>query len=192
MVDIADEIAYDNHDLDDGLTSLLITEEDLKKIELWKEVDSQVTHKADSLPAALHRGQIIKNLIDIQVTDLIEFTESRLRESGIKGVEDVRTFKERLVAFSPGLHEKRAVLKDFLFKNLYQHYRVIRMADKARRFIKELFQAYLARPEQLAPELTVRIPEEGKWRVVCDYIAGMTDRCALDEYKKLFDPYEKV
>ena len=86
----------------------------------------------------------------------------------------------------------RAPLREFLYKNLYHHYRLIRMNDKAKRFITDLFNVYLKRPEQLPTEIQQKFTGENKYRIICDYIAGMTDRFALDEYKKLFDPYEKV
>ena len=100
---------------------------------------------------------------------------------------------ERLVAFSEEMHQLRAPLKRFLWERFYHHYRVARMADKARRFITELFQLYLSKPEQLPNTTRSRIQRgEDHHRVVCDYIAGMTDRYCLEEYKKLFDPFERV
>ena len=90
------------------------------------------------------------------------------------------------------MREKRKSMRQFLMKNLYQHYRVIRMSDKAARFIKKLFEVYLTKPQQLPPTSQKRLKKEGPYRVICDYIAGMTDRYALDEYKKFFEPYERV
>ena len=100
--------------------------------------------------------------------------------------------KKRLVAFSDSMQKKRKELRAFLMSNLYKNFRVIRMSDKARRFIIDLFKVYLEKPEQLPPSDHKKINKGNIHRVICDYIAGMTDRYALDEYKKLFDPYERV
>ncbi len=111
----------------------------------------------------------------------------------IESVQDVRACPDRLIAFSDEMRQHRKPLKAFLWTRLYQHYRVVRMADKAKRFIGELFQLYVQKPEQLPNTTRLRI-EHGEpiERVVCDYIAGMTDRYCLEEYKKLFDPFERV
>ena len=97
-----------------------------------------------------------------------------------------------MISFSAELSKKREALRSFLKERLYRHYRVVRMSDKARRFIRALFEVYLSRPEQLPPGSQRRLKVEGTHRVVCDYIAGMTDRYAQDEYRKFFEPYEKV
>jgi len=99
---------------------------------------------------------------------------------------------ERVVRFSDKMSELRKPLRSFLTDNLYHHYRVVRMADKAYRFIKDLFETYIKNSEQLPNSARTRLGKDDKYRVVCDYIAGMTDRYALDEYKKFFDPYKKV
>ncbi len=192
IVDIADEIAYDNHDLDDGLTSGLIKESDLQKLAIWKNICSKISQKYDKIDSEKRKYLIIRSLIDTQVTDLINETEKRIRELKLKSYLDVKKTHKKIVSFSLGMADLRKPLREFLVKKLYLHYRVIRMADKAKRFLKELFKVYLERPEALPPNIQKRIKEEGVRRAVCDYIAGMTDRYALDEYKKLFDPYEKV
>lgn len=193
IVDIADEIAYNNHDLDDGLTSGLLDESGLNKVELWNLAIQKTSASHHRLSAQLRRYQIIRVLIDLQVTNLINETQRRIRQARIKSINDVLNNKEKLVAFSPEMMRLRLPLKDFLMQNLYQHYRVIRMSNKARRFIGELFNVYMDNLEQLPKHESLRLKrEEDPRRIVCDYIAGMTDRCALDEYKKLFDPYEKV
>jgi dGTPase len=192
VVDASDEIAYDNHDIDDGLTSNLIDEKDLFELKLWKDAAKFVRKGKTDLPDKIRKYQIIRRLIDIQIEDLLTTSEKNIRACGIKNVEDARKHKKRLVAFSESMQKKRKELRIFLMDNLYKNFRVIRMSDKARRFITELFKVYLEKPEQLPPSDQKRIKKTGRHRVICDYIAGMTDRYALDEYKKLFDPYERV
>jgi len=123
----------------------------------------------------------------------VEATARELSRRQISSVEDVRACQPRLIVFSQAMTELRKPLKAFLWRNLYQHYRVVRMADKATRFITELFRVYLNKPEQLPNTTRARIFRgENPWRVVCDYLAGMTDRYCLEEYRKLFDPFERV
>ena len=203
VVDIADEIAYNNHDLDDGLTSGLLEESGLRKKKLWKLAERGVRQQYGKLKPQIRKYQIIRAMIDTQVTDLIEETKSRIKKAGVKSVEDCRGLEYKLVSFSKEMESVRLPLKDYLMDSLYHHYRVVRMSIKAKRFIQELFEVYLNNPRQLPREQADKISAAGgsasggkygedKKRVICDYIAGMTDRYALDEYKKLFDPYEKV
>lgn len=193
IVDIADEIAYNNHDIDDGLTSGLLEDAALKKIRLWNLADQNVKARYKKLKPQLKKYQIIRLLIDMQVTDLIEETLRRIKKAKVKSLDDCRSLNYKLVDFSKDMELLRVPLKDFLMQNLYRNYRVVRMSNKAKRFIKELFEVYVNNPEQLPKDTNSRIGRgENTRRVICDYIAGMTDRYALDEYKKLFDPYEKV
>ncbi len=192
IVDIADEIAYDNHDLDDGLTSGLIKDSDLLKLEVWKNIYKTISQKYDKLGIERKKYLIIRSLIDLQVTDLIRETEKRITKLKIKSYADVKKTSGKIAVFSANLIKLRKPLREFLISKLYNHYRVIRMSNKAKRFIKELFNVYLNSPDQLPPHIKDRIAYDGTKRAVSDYIAGMTDRYALDEYKKLFDPYEKV
>lgn len=128
----------------------------------------------------------------MQVTDLIRETEKNIAAFKLKSFSDLKKTDKKTVSFSKQMLSLRRPLREFLMDKLYHHYRVIRMSVKAKRFIQDLFNVYAADPEQLPEEAQKRIPKDGVKRVVCDYIAGMTDRYALDEYKKLFDPYEKV
>lgn len=192
VVDIADEIAYDNHDLDDGITSGLVSEAELRKIELWDSVSFKTAQFDKGSSDEIRKYQIIRSLINLHITDLINESGKRIDAMNIKTSNDALACKERIICFSDELQEKRKPLKEFLSKNLYQHYRVIRMANKANRFLKDIFNVYLAKPEQLPPTSLGRIKIDGVHRAVCDYIAGMTDRYAQDEYNKLFIPYERV
>ncbi|MBI3331213.1 MAG: deoxyguanosinetriphosphate triphosphohydrolase [Candidatus Omnitrophica bacterium] len=193
IADVADEIAYDNHDLDDGLASGILKEDDLASVELWRRACDAVDAQGARLDPEVRRYQIVRRLINGQITNLVQATTEQLARLGIASVEDVRACPERLVVFSEELQALRAPLKRLLWTQLYHHYRVVRMADKAKRFITELFHLYLKKPEQLPNTTRSRIARgEDPHRVVCDYIAGMTDRYCLEEYKKLFDPFERV
>ncbi|MFH0855187.1 MAG: deoxyguanosinetriphosphate triphosphohydrolase [Candidatus Omnitrophota bacterium] len=192
VVDIADEIAYDNHDLDDGLASGLIKENDLEPLFIWNNLKKRITAKYAGISPEKKRYLIIRSLIDLQVTDLIRETEINIRRAGLKTYKDAKKIKKKIVTFSQDMIKLRKPLRAFLMDKLYSHYRVVRMSIKAKRFIQELFKVYIANPKQLPEKIQARVNRDGVRRAVCDYIAGMTDRYALDEYKKLFDPYEKV
>jgi len=189
---MADEIAYDNHDLDDGITSGMIKESSLRKIGIWKEMSDLVNRKYPALSEEKRKYQIIRALINSQVTDLIQESEKNIKKFKLKSADDAKKLPIRIITFSENMQIKRKPLRQYLVKNLYQHYRVIRMSDKAARFIKMLFEIYLAKPQQLPPTFQKRLKNDTPHRVICDYIAGMTDRYALDEYKKFFEPYERV
>lgn len=192
VVDIADEIAYDNHDLDDGITSALIKEEDLRKVRLWFETDKAVRRRFPHIKDETRKYQIIRALIDSQVTDVLNQTEYNIKKFKIQKPQDTVKIPERIVTVSRQTQALRWPMREFLKEKLYQHYRVVRMANKAYRFITSLFKIYIDKPEQLPPTTQSRLKKEDERRVICDYIAGMTDRYALDEYKKFFEPYERV
>ncbi|MDP2043937.1 MAG: deoxyguanosinetriphosphate triphosphohydrolase [Candidatus Omnitrophota bacterium] len=192
IVDVADEIAYDNHDLDDGLTSGLIKENDLEGFEIWDKINRKINQKYAKIDSSRRKYLIIRGLIDLQVTDLIQQTKTNIARFKIKEYAGLKKINSKVVDFSKEVKDLRKPLRQFLMQRLYHHYRVMRMSIKAKRFIRELFSEYVRRPRQLPFEVQARILKEGAKRVVCDYIAGMTDRYALDEYKKLFNPYEKV
>jgi len=192
VVDIADEIAYDNHDLDDGITSGLIKEEDLKKVRLWHDHDLEIRRRHPHIKDEIRKYQVIRSLINAQVTDVVDQTGSKIKRFKIQKPHDVVKIPERIVVCSKDMQASRMPMREFLTARLYQHYRVVRMSNKAHRFIASLFKTYLDNPEQLPPNTKERLKKEDKHRVICDYIAGMTDRYALDEYKKFFEPYERV
>lgn len=193
VVDIADEIAYDNHDLDDGLAAGLITKEQLKKLPIWEKINKNLVKKYPGIALEKLKYQTIKSLIDLQVTDLIENSLEKLKDADLKSQKDVRHTKEKLITFSKKIEEERKPLRQFLFDNLYHNFRVMRMANKAKRFIFELFNVYFDNSEAVPFYNEIKNKNEAlKKRAICDHIAAMTDRFALDEYKKLFDPYEKV
>jgi dGTPase len=191
LVDFVDEIAYNNHDIDDGLSSGMITVEQIRAVALFREAHDAVLAGGIADDRIL-RHQIVRHIIDRCVNDLLETTLGSLRDARADSLEAVRGAGKRLVAYSPEMAARVRELKEFLLANLYRHYRVVRMGDKAGRIVRDLFQTYTAEPLQLPPRYQRRIEKDGLHRVVCDYIAGMTDRFALDEHRKLFDPLVKV
>jgi len=194
IVDIADEIAYNNHDIDDGLSSEMLEPTQLQEVELWRENFEEVKKRVKASDFKVRKSQTVIRIINAQVTDLVDTVLKTIEEEGIASIDDVRKRGRPIARFSPGMEKKNRELKRFLGDNLYNHHRVIRMADKAERIISELFRAYRRKTTLLPPHTHSMIDtaDMEKHRVICDYIAGMTDRFALNEYKKLFDPFEKV
>lgn len=192
IVDVADEIAYDNHDLDDGLTSGLLCEQDLFNLSLWKRLSDCINQKYEKIDSHKRKYQIIKSLIDIQVTDVINSTEAQLKKIKPGSWRDIKKLNKRIVGFSQNMLSQRRPLRKLLSEKLYHHYRIVRMSTKAKRFIEQLFNTYVKNPFQLPASTQRRIKEDGLRRAVCDYLAGMTDRSTLDEHEKLFDPKTKV
>ncbi len=192
VADIADEIAYDNHDLDDGLTSGLLKEKDLEKLEIWNNIYGQISKKYAKIDSDKRKYLIIRSLINLQVTDMIFEAERQIEKYKLKSALGAKKLDKKIISFSPKMFNLRKPLRELLMDKLYHHYRVIRMSDKAKRFIQEMFRLYMNKPQALPLAIQKRVAIDGTRRAVCDYIAGMTDRYALDEYKKLFDPYEKV
>src|SRR6266404_3888896 len=193
IVDYADEIAYNSHDIDDGLKSKMLTASDLSDVEIWVEAHDAVTRDCPGASSSVRRYQTVRRIIDRLASDMIEAIRVRIEEHRIRTLDDVRSCRVRLAGFSAEMAERNRQLKRVLLERLYSHYRVTRMAMKAQKIMTDLFQTYMEEPQQMPPHIHHRIEEgETKARVVADYIAGMTDRFALDEYKKLFDPYERV
>ena len=191
LVDYVDEIAYNNHDVDDGLTSRMFTVDEIREVALFREAHDDALGRGlgDERNARHH---VVRFIIDRCARDLIETSQANLEAARVGSVDDVRKAGRRLVAYSPEMAVRVRELKDFLLRNMYRHYRVVRMGDKAGRLLRDLFQSYVAEPRQLPPHFQGQLEREGVHRVVCDYIAGMTDRFAVDEHQKLFDPTVRV
>jgi dGTPase len=187
ITNAADELAYAAHDLDDGLRSGMITPKRLEGIVLWEILAGSAGLRGCEIDDLI-RHRIIRRLIGTQVTDLVETTEQHLRESNVRSVEELQRLSYNVVCMSEDAHRRTRELKDFLYANLYRHYRVIRMAVKAERLITGLFQAYINEPLILPVHVQNLIGTRPLERVVCDYIAGMTDRYATEEHNKLLDP----
>lgn len=192
IIDLADEIAYNNHDIDDGLKAGYLSPDDLMAVDLWAETYGKVKEKYPLLPEDRQILQTISHLIGFLILDLVEQTKENILSAGATCLDDIRSQPGNLVMFSPDTAERNRDLKAFLYKNLYSHYKVERMRIKAERFLNLLFENYLENPTLLPTSYQDKYSECGRERVVCDYIAGMTDRYALDEYKRLFEPYERV
>jgi dGTPase len=190
ITNAADELSYTTHDLDDGLRSGMISTFMLEGISLWEILVESVGWHGQILDD-LTRHRMIRNLIDMEVSDLIHATDQHLRESGVRSVHELQSLPYNVVSFSEEMSQRNRQLKDFLYNNLYRHHRVVRMAVKAERIISDLFQAYLREPAILPNHIQEWTEERGLERTICDYIAGMTDRFAVEEYQKLFDPVMK-
>ncbi len=187
----ADELAYSAHDLDDGLYSGLIRPQDLSGLKLWEQVKESVGWDGTDYDK-MWRHRIVRRLLGLLIDDAIAETAQRLEAAAPASADDVRALPDNVVALSSEMGERLAELKRFLLERLYRHPRVMRMQIKAERIIRALFEAYVAEPRQLPYEEQAKLESRSLHRVVCDYIAGMTDRYALQEYAKLFDPLERV
>lgn len=187
IANVADELAYTAHDLDDGLRSRMINEDMLAEIELWQIMKESIGWKTGSLDD-LTRHRLVRRLIGTEMDDLVQTTENRVRESGVRSVEELQRLNYNVVSHSETLSQRNRQLKDFLFTNLYRHYRVVRMSVKAEHILTNLFDRYQQEPTVLPGHVQKQIAEIGLERTICDYIAGMTDRYAIEEHQKLFDP----
>ncbi len=187
IANVADELAYTAHDLDDGLRSGLVLPAQLAELELWKQLQSSSGWSGGSLDD-MTRHRMIRDLIGLEVTDVIRTTDAALSASGVESVDALQRLPHNVIAFSSDLAQANRALKAFLFHHLYQHFQVVRMQVKAERIVEDLFRAYRQTPEILPGEVQARSRKHGLERTACDYIAGMTDRYAMQEHGKLFDP----
>ncbi len=194
IVDLADEIAYSSHDIDDGLTSGLLDFEGLSEVPLWKRNIEKVKQHFPNLNREKMKYQAVRQIIDEQVTDLLNETVRRIEKFGAKTVEDVRKCPEELAALSPEFRPQFLEMKRYLFQNMYRHHRVTRMEAKSTKVIQELFKLYETNPDILPTTTREKIKnkQEPVRRVICDYIAGMTDRYAIEEFEKLTEPSIRV
>jgi dGTPase len=184
ITNLADEIAYNNHDVDDGLRSGLITLEQLAEVRLFSSHLDKVKAMYPNLDGRRAIHETVRGMINTLVSDLIQQTEKNIQVSSIQSIDDVRA-APALAAFSSEMLEQQRELKTFLHKHLYRHYRVMRMSAKAHRIIKELFMAFLSDNRLLPPQYQQQA-EVDQARAVADYVAGMTDRYAIKEYRRLF------
>jgi len=139
----------------------------------------------------IERHRMVRQLVGIMVTDMVEATDKRLKESKAKSALDLQKLKQNVIGYSEEIQRRNREVKDFLYKKLYRHYRVVRMQVKAERIISDLFNSYRSEPLMLPDSAQRFIEKRGLERTICDYIAGMTDRYAIEEHRKLFDPLEK-
>jgi len=190
IANVADELAYTAHDLDDGLRSGLLSPFALRDVILWQELTEGLDLDPCAELAKLDRHRLIRALIGHGVTDAAQETARRIREEKIDSEARLRARGAPIIGFSEPVAARLRELRTFLYEQLYRHWRVVRMAAKAERMLRALFDAYITEPAQLPDTVQVRLAgaAEPMERLICDYVAGMTDRFALEEYARLFDP----
>ncbi|SEQ01016.1 dGTPase [Ectothiorhodospira magna] len=195
LTNLADEIAYNNHDVDDGLRSGLITVEQLMTVTLFRDAFLQVREQYPQLSQKRTRHEVIRRMINRLVSDLVDNSQTRLQEVAPDSPEAVSRHPGPLIGFSARIQAHNLELKRFLRQHLYHHYRVKRMTTKATRVLTMLFEAYMADPTLLPDEharkahrLAAESGDTGRARAIADYLAGMTDRFAIAEHGRLFDP----
>ena len=191
ICNVSDELAYTTHDLDDGLRSGMITPQMLDGIAMW-EIVTKTSNWNGPLLEDLERHRMIRKLVGLLVTDMIQATDSRLINSGAKSALQLQKLAFNMIGYSEDMQRRNRELKDFLFSKLYRHYRVVRMQVKAEHIVTDLFNAYLSEPLILPDHVQQWMPGRGLERTICDYIAGMTDRFAIEEHARLHDPYLKT
>ena len=186
ITNLADEITYYSHDLDDGLDFHLITPEQLGALEVWQESYAEVRgHFPQLRGQALHR-YVIRCIIDRQVQDVISTSSEQIAKARVQSADDVRRQKKPLIRYSSGRRRANKALRKFLYKNLYFHPRVSAANQRACQLLSDVFAAYLRNPKLLGKDTAKRIKQDGLHRAVCDYLSGMTDRYLLDEHARLF------
>lgn len=190
IANVADELAYTTHDLDDGLRSGMITPQMLEGIALWNILRETYNWRGPAL-SDMERHRMIRHLVGIMVTDIVTATDKRLKENKVNSPTDIQKLKTNVVGYSEEMQRRNRELKDFLYAKLYRHNRVMRMQVKAEKTISEIFHAYRAEPAMLPEHVQFFVEKRGLERTICDYIAGMTDRYAIEEHEKLFNPLEK-
>jgi dGTPase len=192
IANLADEMAYNAHDLDDGLRAGLFPLHDLDELEIWRDLKERVGWQNEREFTAVIRHEVIRELIGWAVGDVLDTTNQALLAAGLDTPEKIQLHSHNVVGYSAEFGQKTKALKQFLFERMYRHYRLVRMQEKAERFISALFNAYVKAPDMLPDDVQKRVQETELERAITDYIAGMTDRYALEEWQKLFDPYRLV
>jgi dGTPase len=186
IANLADEITYYSHDLDDGLDFHLITPEQLGELEVWQQSYDEVRGHFPKLKGqALHR-YVIRCIIDREVQDVIATSDKLITAAGVQSADEVRREKKPLIRYSAGLLKANRALRKFLYKNLYYHPQVASANQRACQMLREVFEAYLRKPKLLGDDTSRRVKQDGLPRAVCDYLSGMTDRYLLEEHERLF------
>lgn len=190
VTDFADGIAYNAHDLDDGITSGLLDLDQVRKVSLWQKHEKALDKEYANLDPKIKKYQVVRGLINGLITDFRKATLSTLKKYEIRSADDVRRAPVRIAGFSSSIAEKNKELKKFLYDNMYTHRRVRRMEFKSELYLTNIFAAYKKMPELLPEWIQKTERQEPLERRICDYISGMTDRYAIGEYKKLYTPDE--
>lgn len=197
LVNVCDGIAYNSHDVDDGLRSGLLSVAECRQTELLAPLFAEVEQAYPQLDQRRTIYEVVRRMINVQVEDLLAESAQRIRAAAPGSVAQVRAREQPLICFSEQMSWRHQRLKEFLFARLYRHYRVARMVNKMQRVVNELFELFLAEPDlmphqprQMAARAVERHGRSGRARAVADYIAGMTDRFAIEEHRRLFRPEE--
>jgi len=188
ICNIADELAYNAHDLDDGLRSGMLRVEQVRDLEVWRMLGDSIGWDGQDFDDMI-RYRLIRRMIGLEIDDAIAYTAARLAEANPRSLDELQRLPFNVIGHTPDYARMNRELKDALYGKLYSHYRVKRMAAKAERFITDLFNEYVTHPEELPDSVQAHLEERSLHRTVCDYIAGMTDRYALEEHQRLFDPF---
>jgi dGTPase len=187
VANIADEIAYYSHDLDDGLSSSLLTEPQLERdVQIWAEAAQGIRRDHGALPDECRRYFVIRCIIDSQVKDVVETTERNIDRAGVEKPDDVRRCQKPLVEYSPPRRKLNLQLRRYLYQNLYFNPVVHEPNEQAGRLLEEMFHHFQKRPAEFGELARGRARKDGWPRVICDYLAGMTDRYAIREHERLF------
>jgi dGTPase len=199
LANFADEIAYNNHDVEDGIRAGLISVDELCAVPLFAGYHAEVRALHPSLAGRRLVYEVLRRMINHLVTDLIDSSAERLRAAGVTSIDEVRAQPAMLIGFSAATRDLNAGLKGFLRDHVYKHYRVQRMTSKARRVVRQLFDAFFSDPTLMPEEHRASgnrresvEGSSGRARAVADYIAGMTDRYAILEHRRLYDPSERT
>ena len=187
IANMADETAYSAHDLDDGLRSGLLTLDMVSRLDIWRLI-ADTLHFAETELSDLDRHRFITVLTGMEVDDIVEHTEQLIQKNRIESVSDLVHMPYNIVSNSEVMVGMNRQLKDFLYNNMYRHYRVMRMSAKAEMILSRLFDTFMSNPKLMPTHIQDAVEEKGLEVAICDYIAGMTDRYATEQYKKLFDP----
>ncbi|WP_395007588.1 deoxyguanosinetriphosphate triphosphohydrolase [Undibacterium sp.] len=191
LTNLADEIAYNNHDIDDGLRSGLLNESQLMEVDCYARFRHEVDLTYPGITGRRAISETIRRMINLLITDLIQTSEHRIADCAPKTIDDVRAMPA-MIAFSDAMHQEAKVLKQFLYENLYRHYLVNRMSNKAKNTVRELFTLMMAEPALVPPDYRVAKQNDSQQmqvvqaRRIADYIAGMTDRFAIREHRRLY------
>jgi dGTPase len=185
IADLADEITYYSHDLDDAVDFEILAAAQLDENEVWKRSQRDVLSRyPDAREPELHK-LIIRNIIDVQVQDVVATSAASVTRANPKNIDDVRKQPAKLIRYSDDLRKANAALRKFLYANVYYHPRVAEVNERACEMLKKVFESYVADPGQLGDVATKRIEQEGLHRTACDYVAGMTDRYLMEEYARI-------
>jgi dGTPase len=192
LANLADEITYYSHDLDDGLDFQLLAPEQLEELAVWQQTVAEVQRHFPKLKGTALQGYVIRCMIDSQVADVIETSASRIQRARIGSADEARAQIKPLIAYSSALLKGNQQLRRFLYKNVYFHPRVAGANQRACELLRDVFSAYLEKPALLGKATARRVKKDGLHRTVCDYVSGMTDRYLIDEHARLFTPRLRV